>query len=170
MPRKATTHAIQCQANCDSLIAAKPHTASTLLRLCYNPRTSVARSICVLTDFRVRQREYLLQISRALSAQLELSSVLRLILEAAGDLLSGHAGLIVLRSEEAEPGSAGAYVVRASFGIPPPMLSRFAPLWADDGDGVSRMSSRQLAQIALVTGMTLRQVVALPMSVGDQTL
>ena len=124
----------------------------------------------MLTDYRVRQREYLLKISRALSAQLDLSSVLRLILEAAGDLLSGHAGLIVLRSEEAAPGSEGAYVVRASFGIPPHMLGLFAPLWADGGDGVARLSSRQLAHIALATGMSLRQVVALPMSVADQTL
>jgi signal transduction histidine kinase len=44
------------------------------------------------------------------------------------------------------------------------MLSLFAPLWAE---GVSR---RQLASIALATGMSLRQVVALPMNVGDQTL
>ena len=55
----------------------------------------------MLTDYRVRQREYLLKISRAMTAQLDLSSVLRLILEAAGEMLAGNAGLIVLRESDA---------------------------------------------------------------------
>jgi signal transduction histidine kinase len=119
----------------------------------------------VLTDYRVRQREYLLKISRALTAQLDLSSVLRLILEAAGEMLSGHAGLIVLRDE----GATGdeTYGVRAHFGVPPQQLDLFAPLWTN---GSRRLSQRHLTQIALSVGMPLQQVVALPMRVGDQTV
>jgi signal transduction histidine kinase len=125
----------------------------------------------VLTDYRVRQREYLLKISRALSSQLDLSSVLRLILEAAGEMLVGHAGLIVLRNDaETQATGEGGYVVRASFGIPIQMLNLFAPLWSEGSDGEMGLSRRHLAQIAMATGMTLRQVVALPMSIGDQTL
>lgn len=122
----------------------------------------------MLTDYRVRQREYLLKISRALSSQLDLSSVLRLILEAAGEMLAGHAGLIVLRADQAVANSSeSAYTVRASFGIPIQTLGLFAPLWSE---GSPRLSRQQMAQIERATGITLRQVVALPMNVGDQTL
>lgn len=122
----------------------------------------------MLTDYRVRQREYLLQISRALTAQLDLSSVLRLILEAAGELLSGHAGLIVLRADDGEEpdGDKATFTVRAHFGIAPQLLNLFAPLWQNGVDSISR---RALSRIALAAGMTLRQVVALPMNIGDRT-
>ncbi|MGH2592867.1 MAG: ATP-binding protein [Anaerolineae bacterium] len=124
----------------------------------------------MLTDYRVRQREYLLKISRALTAQLDLSSVLRLILEAAGEMLSGHAGLIVLRDDDAPDASENAFVVRASFGIAPQRLGLLAPLWSDGIDNSSGLPRRNLAQIALAAGMPLRQVVALPMSIGNQTV
>lgn len=126
----------------------------------------------MLSDYRVRQREYLLKISRALTAQLDLSSLLRLILEAAGEMLAGHAGLIVLRDAADDAPDAGedTLVVRASFGIAPQLLGLFTPLWSDGIDGGSGLSRRHLAQIALATGLPLRQVVALPMSIGDQTV
>jgi len=127
----------------------------------------------VLTDYRVRQREYLLKISRALTAELDLSSVLRLILEAAGEMLAGHAGLIVLR-DEAASGAAdnaeGGYTVHASFGIPSHLLSLFTPLWSGGPDSIPGLSRRQLTQIALAVGMPLQQVVALPMHIGDQSV
>lgn len=123
----------------------------------------------MFADYRVRQREYLLEISRALTAQLDLSSVLRLILEAAGEMLSGHAGLIVLRDDgEAAAASQGPYVVRASFGIPQHLIGLFAPLWTEAVDSRGGLSGLRLAQIARAAGMPLRQVVALPMSIGDQ--
>ena len=49
-----------------------------------------------LVDIRIRQREYLLAISRALTAELEVTDVLRIILQASVDFVTGHAGLIVL--------------------------------------------------------------------------
>ena len=126
----------------------------------------------MLTDYRVRQREYLLKISRAMTAQLDLSSVLRLILEAAGEMLAGNAGLIVLRESDAAAQSAGEATlsVRASFGIPTHLLSLFAPLWSGGIDGSAGLSRRQLAQIALAAGMPLQQVVALPMQFGEQVV
>ena len=68
----------------------------------------------MLTDYRVRQREYLLEISRALTAQLDLNSVLRRILNAAAELLSSNVGLIVLRQDD------GSFAPRASYGIAAP--------------------------------------------------
>ena len=49
-----------------------------------------------LVDIQVRQREFLLAISRALTAELDLSDVLRIILQASVEFISGHAGLVVL--------------------------------------------------------------------------
>ena len=52
------------------------------------------------TDQRLRQRESLLQISRALTAQLDLASVLNLVIEFAVELLAGTSGLIALRDDD----------------------------------------------------------------------
>ena len=66
-----------------------------------------------LVDIRVRQREYLLAISRALSAELELSDVLRVILNASVEFVSGRAGVIVLSDPE-----EGFFRVAAALGVP----------------------------------------------------
>src|SRR3990170_208576 len=79
----------------------------------------------MLPDFRVRQRDYLLEISRALTEALDLPTVLRRILQVAADLLAGQAGLIALREEE------GAWKLRAHYGIPEPFVGFFGPLLAD---------------------------------------
>jgi PAS domain S-box-containing protein len=51
----------------------------------------------LLPDFRVRQRDYLLEISRAITQELELDAVLTRILEISMEMLAGQAGLIALR-------------------------------------------------------------------------
>ncbi|MBN1887821.1 MAG: PAS domain S-box protein [Thermoflexales bacterium] len=121
----------------------------------------------MLADFRVRQREYLLQISRAMTAHLELEAVLRLILEASVKILDGQAGLIALREEE------GAFAVHASYGLPLQLLHLFGPLMpeADSGDpaiwAVAEIE-RKLSVVANAVGLSLRQVVGLPLSMaGD---
>src|SRR5215212_2917449 len=50
-------------------------------------------------DQRLRQRELLLQVSRAITAQLDLTSVLDLVIDVAVDLLAGTVGLIALRDD-----------------------------------------------------------------------
>lgn len=74
----------------------------------------------MLVDYRVRQREYLLEISRALTAQLNLEELLQMVLAAATKILAGQAGLIALCDPgghiwvESEPGEGAAF----SFAIP----------------------------------------------------
>jgi PAS domain S-box-containing protein len=121
----------------------------------------------MLTDYRVRQREYLLQISRAMTARLDLEAVLRLILDAACELLASNVGLIVLRRED------GSFAPRAIHGILPPVLPFFAPLWADAperdraGNWVVPQLDRKVALIARSGDFGLRQTVAIPLKVGD---
>ena len=118
----------------------------------------------MLTDYRVRQRDYLLEISRVLTAQLDLSAVLRKILQAAAEMLAGQAGLIALRQDD------GSFNISASYGISPQVLDLFDPLLADLPDHTDASSwtqlelERKLSLVARAVSRRLEQVVALPMT------
>jgi PAS domain S-box-containing protein len=124
----------------------------------------------MLPDFRVRQRDYLLEISRALTEELELSTVLRRILQAAAELLAGQAGLIALREEQ------GRWQLRAHYGIPEPFLAYFNPLLADIPEhGDPRRFAlpelnRRLQAITQAASLGLLQGVALPMVARDEVV
>ena len=124
----------------------------------------------MLPDFRVRQRDYLLEISRALTEELDLSTVLRRILQAAAELLAGQAGLIALREEE------GRWQLRAHYGIPEPFVEYFDPLLADipeQGDP-RRFAlpevNRRLQAITEAASLGLLQGVGLPMIARDEVV
>ncbi len=115
----------------------------------------------------IRQRDYLLDISRALTSQLSLNEVLRRILQSATEMLGGQAGLIALADKDSE-----TFTLRASYGIQPAVLHLFAPLLTDiphsDPESfVIPELNRKMRLVARAAGMGLHQVVALPMVVGD---
>ena len=127
-----------------------------------------------MQDYRLRQRDYLLQISRALTARLDLASLLELTLKSAVELLRGQVGLIVLSDAE------GVMHVRASYGLPPQLLSFFRPLWADlpglnapaPGGGRPRTwhipdLNMRLGLVATAAGLAVNQVVALPLAIEE---
>jgi len=124
----------------------------------------------MLTDYRVRQREYLLQISRALTAQLRLDELLQMVLKAATEILAGQAGLIALRDPDRN------LTIRASYGLPQAVVPYFAPLLTDvpDDADMGRFSipglGEKLGQVAAQLGLHLQQVVALPMSIGREPI
>jgi PAS domain S-box-containing protein len=120
----------------------------------------------LLPDYRVRQRDYLLEISRAITEQLDLNEVLRRILRAAVSMLAGQAGMIALRDET-------GMRVRASYGISPALLDHFRPLLTDvstseDGSLNIPELDRKMQVVARAVNLGLRQVVALPMEVADE--
>ena len=81
----------------------------------------------MLTDYRIRQRDHLLEIVRALTQQLDLDAVLIRILRAATEMLAGRAGLIALRDQSGRSdldGSAG-FSIRAQHRVSPEFLSHF---------------------------------------------
>ena len=123
-----------------------------------------------LYDYRIRQRDYLLSIARAMVSRLNLRAVLRLILQAAVDMLQGQVGLIALKSD------GGGFDFWASYGLPPALVDAFHPLVDDipDIDRTEEFVIPQLAQrltaVAEDTGLLLRQVVALPMVAESQLL
>jgi GAF domain-containing protein len=121
----------------------------------------------MLPDYRVRQRDYLLEISRALTSRLNLNEVLRLILQQAAEILNGHAALIAL----VEPDNR--YTIRQSYGIPQPLLDQLQPLLnqlEDVGEAVTALE-RNLIAIARAVGLGLWQVVSLPLKIeGEEFL
>ncbi len=120
----------------------------------------------MLPDYRVRQRDYLLNISRAITSQLDLSAVLRMILQSAVDMLGGHAGLVALI------GADGAYRIRESYGVARPLLDQLNPI-VEDARGVQEATTqleRNLVSIAQRIGLGFWQVVSLPLKVGDEAL
>jgi len=124
----------------------------------------------MLTDYRVRQREYLLEISRGLTAQLNLNELLQMVLEAAAEILAGQAGLIALREPD------GKFVIQASHGLPRALVPYFGPLLTDIPEDVDRHRfhipglAEKLGRVATELGLRLQQVVALPMSIGRQLI
>ena len=124
----------------------------------------------MLPDLRVRQRDYLLQISRALTEELELEKVLALIVRVSSELLAGAAGLIALREDE------GGWKIVSSFGINPSFLKYLRPLIEDipDQGDPARFSlpevSRRLKRIAETASMGLLSGVGLPLVAHQEVL
>jgi PAS domain S-box-containing protein len=79
----------------------------------------------MLPDFRVRQRDYLLEISRALTQELDLEKLLARILRISIEMLAGQAGLIALKESD-------GWRVATAHGIPPAFLSYLEPLLAEE--------------------------------------
>jgi K+-sensing histidine kinase KdpD len=115
----------------------------------------------MLVDFRVRQRDYLLEIARAISQELELDKLLERILTITAEMLAGQASLIALRAEE------GGWQVAASHGIPSTFLRHLDPLLAEvpDNDDPARFELPEInrllqkvtrsATLGLLTGLGL---------------
>ncbi|HSJ58204.1 MAG TPA: ATP-binding protein [Anaerolineae bacterium] len=127
-----------------------------------------------MTSYSSPQRDYILEISRAMTSRLELPSLLELVLRSAVELLRGQVGLIVLR------GRQGDMRVRASYGLPEELLRFFQPLWHDlplmaepeATLGRWRIPDLQvrLGMVAAAAGLALSQVVALPLMFQEQLL
>ena len=122
----------------------------------------------LLPDYRVRQRDYLLNISRAITAQLDLGEVLRMILRAATSMLSGEVGIIALREGE-------TFHTRASIGIEAEYVHVFDTLLEDlphvDAATVDLTQLHgRMRKVARTLDINLRQIVALPMVMANNML
>ncbi len=122
----------------------------------------------MLLDYRVLEREYLLAISRALTAELDLSDVLRIIVRAAVELVSGRAGIIALANPMDE-----TFRVAAVYGIPPEHISHFDPMLqglpyreGHEHDAIPELT-RRMQELAREADLGLTQVIRLPMISGD---
>jgi PAS domain S-box-containing protein len=118
----------------------------------------------MLPDRRIRQRNYVLEISRAITEELDLGKVLSRILHVSIELLAGRAGIIALRSEER------GWWISSAVGIQQSFLSGMSRLLADipvhqdaerfEVPEVNRRLRRitEAASLGLLTGIGLPMV------------
>lgn len=124
----------------------------------------------LLPDFRVRQRDYLLEISRALTQELDLEKLLGRILIISIEMLAGQAGLIALRGER------GKWTVPVSHNLPAPFLRYLAPLLdqiAEDTppDQFELLEiNRRLRELARMASMGLLNGVVLPLAARESVV
>ena len=122
-----------------------------------------------LVDVRILQREYLLAISRAVTAELDVQDVLRIILRAGVELVAGKAGMIALHHPELD-----GVRVAAVYGIPAALVDHFAPLLKDipplDATQQEEELTRRLQTIAQRSNLGFTQMVRLPMVSRGETI
>lgn len=119
----------------------------------------------MLPDFRVRQRDYLLEISRALTQELDLEKLLARILRIAIEMLAGQAGLIALKDQE-------GWRVAAAHGIAPAFLSYLSPLLAEENvrELDVRELNRMLKELTYTASMGLLNGTALLLATHGQVI
>jgi len=124
----------------------------------------------MLPDFRIRQRDYLLRINRAITEELDLDRVLAEIVRFSAEILGGSAGLIALRDTE------GEWRIASTFGINPEFVRYLEPLLTDipDHGDPARFElpevNRRLQRITQAASMGLLTGVGLPMNVKGETV
>ena len=116
-----------------------------------------------MISYQLRQREYLLQISRAMTSRLDLPSLLRLILTSASRDGPRRGGV----DRPAPRAVRRLWSIHASYGIPASLLPRFAPLLTDfplqaEQYALPDLQAR-LNLVARAIRLPLQQVVALPL-------
>ena len=119
----------------------------------------------MLPDFRVRQRDYLLELSRALTQELDLDKLLARALRNSIEMLAGQAGLIALKETD-------GWRVATAYGIPPAFLSYLEPLLAEEK--VRELDiielNRMLKDLTYTASMGLLNGTGLPLAAHGQVI
>jgi signal transduction histidine kinase len=124
----------------------------------------------MLPDYRVRQRDYLLEITRTITQELDLDKLLERILDITVEMLAGQGGLIALRDEP------GGWAVSALHGIPPAFLRYLDPLLSavPDNEDPARFEipeiNRILQKLAQVASLGWLTGVGLPLIAGQRVI
>lgn len=124
----------------------------------------------MLPDFPVRQRDFLLEISRAITAQLDLSEVLRRVLHASVVMSAGRVGLVALKNSVDD-----RFYVQALAGIPQEMIpainEKLHEMVTGAAAGVQAdYFNAKLSEMANIIDTGLQQSVAMPLSFAEQPL
>jgi PAS domain S-box-containing protein len=118
----------------------------------------------------VRQRDYLLEIARAITQELDIDKLLVRILRLTAELLAGQAGVIALRDDE------GGWKLGVSHGISPSLLRYLDPLLSavPDHEDPARFElpeiNRILQGLARGASLGLLTGVGLPMIARNQVI
>ena len=115
-------------------------------------------------DLRTQQRDFLLEITRAITAQLDLDEVLRRVLHASVVMLAGRIGIVALRDEHENKFDLRAYA-GISEAIVPELNEKLQELMnPDDQQGFSReFLNAKLREMAETIDSRLAQSIAMPL-------
>ena len=117
----------------------------------------------MLPDFRVRQRDYLLEIARALSEELDLNKLLERILRISIEITNGQAGFIALRSQQ------NNWRISVSNGLPVALIQYLEPAFAqfsgpeDEARFELEKMNNLIQELASSGSFGLRNSVGLPL-------
>jgi K+-sensing histidine kinase KdpD len=119
----------------------------------------------MLPDFRVRQRDYLLEISRALTQELDLQVLLARILRIAVEMLAGQAGIIALKE-------SSGWRVATAHGIPPALMRYLEPLLAEERVAELDVAelNRMLKELTYTATLGLLNGTGLPLNAHGQVI
>lgn len=122
-------------------------------------------------NYQAQQWKYVLDITRAIAAHLDLERVLQQALRYAVDLVQGEAGLIALRGED------DRFRFAASYGIEARLVARFTPLLNEIPLAIQRDRSPRwrfpelalrLAQVIDEPALRLQYVMAIPLIASER--
>ena len=117
-----------------------------------------------LPDYPVRQSDFLLEISRAITARLDLSEVLKRVLHASVVMTAARVGLIALHNDE-----AGEFSIRAYTGLSPESVPEINQQLIEIMESVYERGmdygylNEKLAEMAVSLQDGLRQAVTMPL-------
>jgi PAS domain S-box-containing protein len=119
----------------------------------------------MLPDFRIRQRDYLLEISRALTQELDLEKLLARILRIAAEMLAGQAGIIALKEPQ-------GWRVASVHGVPAALIRYLEPLLAEERVGELDVDelNRMLKELTYTATLGLLNGTGLPLKAHGQII
>jgi signal transduction histidine kinase len=124
----------------------------------------------LLPDLRIRQRDYLLEIARALTEELDLDKLLSRILRIALEMLAGQAGLIALREKPGGWRAAAADGLAVNFIRYVQPLLKQIPEKEDPETSELPAINRILQDIASLASFGLLSGVGLPLVARQQVI
>ncbi|MBN2387154.1 MAG: PAS domain-containing protein [Anaerolineales bacterium] len=119
----------------------------------------------MLPDFRVRQRDYLLEIARLITQELDLDKLLARILRVSTEMLAGQAGIIALKEQS-------GWQVGAAQGIPAAFMRYLEPLLAEEKAAELNIAelNRMLKELTYTASMGLLNGVGISLSARGQVI
>lgn len=123
-----------------------------------------------LPDYPVRQRDFLLEISRAITAQLDLSEVLRRVLRASVVMTAARVGVVALRGESDEQFTVRAFTGMQQDRVPVLNAKLLELVNSDQAEFSVEFLNAKLREMSEAIDPALVQAVAMPLTFADKPL
>ncbi len=123
-----------------------------------------------LPDYPVRQRDFLLEISRAITAQLDLSEVLRRVLRASVVMTAARVGVVALRGDSDEQFTVRAFTGMHQDRVPVLNAKLLELVNSDQAEFSVEFLNAKLREMSEAIDPALVQAVAMPLIFAEKPL